>query len=324
MDSLERDTYICYTAEMSYENTAGTHQFAWAENAPHKPEDYLPPNYYDELLKEYSFSGRSDLELLDDYLETIPTNASMLELGCGSGRATDQLLEKVDQLKSLDLVDLSEGMVNHCRAKYKDLAKVNVHQSDSVDFLSNTEQTFSSVVSLWNLSHSVHQHMFRLNRQEGSRHAENALGKFIVNRLETGGSMYLIHYDIQSPEQRLINPWRLSLWSEADPNYDASDQSPSKELLDNLFSDLHGAGYIDATVDHLEGDPIEYANKDTALETFLNFHMEGHFNRRPEFKQVVESLLKGFESYTDSDGTVRIAPGAFIYQMTRTDKPAVE
>jgi hypothetical protein len=171
---------------------------------------------------------------------------------------------------------------------------------------------------MWNLSHSVHQHMFRLEREEGSRYVDSVLHKFIAESLQPGGSMYLIHYDIQSPEQRLINPWRLKLWEEADPNFDASGQSPSKELLDSTFAKLKSVGLIDYALTHLIGDPIEYASPDEALETFLNFHMEGHFNKLPEFPQVVSSLLDGFKAYTDVDNVIRIAPGAFMYEVTRS------
>lgn len=43
-------------------------QYPWLQSMPDKPEDYLAPTYYDHLLKEYSFGGREDIDILDDYL----------------------------------------------------------------------------------------------------------------------------------------------------------------------------------------------------------------------------------------------------------------
>jgi len=304
---------------MSHEST--NYQYPWIASVPENPEDYLEPGYYDKLLKDYSFGGRTDLELLGSHLESAPTVTRMLELGCGSGRATQEIMTQLGRIESLDLVDLSEEMVGHCRSKYADQDEVSVIKSDSVDFLGNSTQTYSSVVSMWNLSHSVHQHMISKGREAGSTHVASALDKFIVHNLEVGGSMYLFHYDIQSAEQRLINPWRLNLWEEADPNYDASDQSPSKDLLDDLLTGLQDRGFVSFEVDHLVGDPIEYPSKNIALETFLNFHMEGYYNTRAELPDVIDSLLRGFDEYTDKEGVVRIPPGAFVYKIGRTDKP---
>lgn len=297
------------------------HQYPWINKTPLNPEDYLEPGYYDKLLKDYSFGGKTDLELLNEHLQKVPSVAKSLELGCGSGRATDEIMTSGASIESLDLVDLSDDMVGHCSAKYRDIKQINVHKSDSIDFLGSTPRSYSSVVSMWNLSHSVHQHMISKGREAGSVHVADALSRFIINNLEAGGSMYLFHYDIQSPEQRLINPWRLNLWQTADPNYDASDQSPSKVLLDNLLTELREQDFVDFTVDHLKGDAIEYSSTDVALETFLNFHMEGYFNTHPELADVIQSLRRGFEEYADENGVVRIPPGAFIYKINRTNKP---
>lgn len=303
---------------MNSENGSFHEQHPWMEHAPKNPDDYLDPEYYDRILKDYCFSGKSDLELLDQYLDQLPSRSNVLELGCGSGRATDQIVRRSGQVTALDLVDLSSGMTEYCRSKYKEQPQVQVHQSDSIDYLRNYTGEYTSVVSLWNLSHSVHQHMFRLGREAGSEYVANSLYKFVTTNLERSGTMYLIHYDIQSPEQRLINPWRLKLWTEADPDYDAQNQSPSKELLDTVFTRLQDDKVITYTCTHLTGDPIEYPSKEVALETFLNFHMEGYFNQKPELPDVAESLMEGFEPYTDVHGAVRIPPGAFEYTITRT------
>lgn len=34
-------------------------------------EDYLPPDYYIKLLKTYSFSGATDIEIFDNILKNL-------------------------------------------------------------------------------------------------------------------------------------------------------------------------------------------------------------------------------------------------------------
>ncbi len=301
-------------------NTEITERYPWLQKAPDQPEDYLAPDYYNAILKDYTFAGKTDLEILDDHLVETLDVSRVLELGCGSGRSTEQILAHAKQLASLDIVDLSGFMVEFCRDRFIDHKIVTAHQSDSVDFLHVTTKNFDNVVSLWNLSHSVHQHMFKEGRQAAAQNIEHIIGRFIMNRLQQGGNMFIIQYDIQSPEQRLINPWRLRLWDEADPSYDATGQSPSKDVLDTTFSKLKEAGIIDFEVDHLEGDPIVYESVDEALEVFVNFHMEGYFNNSDEISAVISSLLRGFEPYTDSSGRVAIPPGAFKYLITKIKK----
>lgn len=290
-------------------------QHQWLQSVPENAEDYLDPAYYDGILKGYYFGGREDLDILDEYLEGVPQGSRVLELGCGSGRATERIVEKLGQA-SIDLVDLSGEMVGFCETKFGDNPAVNVYQSDSIDFLAR-ESTYDSVVTLWNLSHSIHQHMFRLGREGGSEYVGGILDDFLINRLAIEGTMHMVHYDIQSPEQRLVNPWRLKLWEAADPTYDASGQSPSKLLIDETLSGLKNRGYVDYSAAHLKGDPIVYESAEVALETFLNFHMEGHFNNSPELPEVIKSLQDGFAEYTNEDGTVSIAPGAFVYDIKR-------
>lgn len=60
----------------------------WLERA-NAVEDYLEPAYYEQLLKEYRFDGKSDLELFADYCVERPGSVRRaLELGAGTGRAT--------------------------------------------------------------------------------------------------------------------------------------------------------------------------------------------------------------------------------------------
>jgi len=274
---------------------------------------YLSPAYYDDVLYPYVFAGKDDLQYLDLFLQKHRGARRVLELGCGSGRATERILRSLPDAE-VEAVDLSSAMIRHTRERLS--TAVQYVKSDSVDWLNATDDRFDLLVALWNLSHSVHQHMFRLGRREASDYVRSSIEHFLRRNLR-GGSAFLIHYDLQSEEQRLINPWRLDLWRHADPGFDASGQSPSKELLDATLESLAQEGQLAYRCDHLPGDPIVYESSNRALEIFMNFHMEGHFGLdHPLRDAVISSLLGEFEAMTEPrGGTIAIRPGCFIYDI---------
>ena len=166
----------------------------WLRFRPDRPSDYMRPEYYDLLLKEYAFEGLTDLELVARFLNSpaVPKGATLLELGCGSGRATAVLLAHAAQPAAVDLVDLSRLMVAHCSAKYATIDAVHVHQRDAVDFLAATPRIYDRAVSLWNLSHSIHQHMLRDGIQGGSERTRAAVDRFLEHSLAPGSRAFLI------------------------------------------------------------------------------------------------------------------------------------
>jgi len=70
-------------------------------------EDYIAPKYYDQLLKDYIFSGKTDLRLFEEYLEIIPHKdfLNVLELGCGSGRAMSVFLNYFKDKKNCQVLE---------------------------------------------------------------------------------------------------------------------------------------------------------------------------------------------------------------------------
>ncbi|MEV4312992.1 class I SAM-dependent methyltransferase [Actinocrispum sp. NPDC049592] len=293
--------------------------YPWLLRAPNRHSDYLRPEYYDQLLPEYSFGGYSDLDLLASFLRGLQARDGMrvLELGCGSGRATDVLFREMSDPAAVDLVDLSPQMVDFCRGRFQQQSpNLNVYQSDSLNYLRGATSEYDVIVSLWNLSHSVHQHMLRDGRAAAESRVRGAIEKLITHRMAPGASAFLIHYDIQSPEQKLINPWRKLLWQDADPDYEVSGQTPSKIILDEVLTRAQDEGYIAFNCTHHEGDPIEYDSVDHALEVFMNFHMEGIFNSHDRLVDVLANLQAGLDEHTQ-DGMVAVAPGCFTYSIVR-------
>lgn len=283
---------------------------SWLKMDSRDASDYLTPEYYDSIIKEYVFNGKSDLELFRNFLKHGFGDRHVvksLELGSGSGRGTDVFLESVPSYASLDLVDLSAEMIAYCENKYRDQRDVNFFQSDSIDFFSKTKDTYDFVYSLWSLSHSIHQHIVDKNGEY--EYTRNSIRNFIEKSIAPGGKMYVIHFDSLSEEQSII----YRQLSRDYPVAALTDrQSPSKLLLDDVFRECEKIGMGNSSITHLIGDPIRYDSIEDALESFMNFHMHTYFNHSDVTEQVIDELTKDLGKYEKPDG-VFIRPGCFVY-----------
>ncbi len=279
-------------------------------------EDYLAPEYYDKLLKDYIFSGKTDLRLFKEYLESVPSkHIDALELGCGSGRATDIFLDHFkDESNRLGLVDLSDKMLQFCKKKFKNFSNIEFFKSDSLEFLNKNNDKYDVIFSLWSFSHSVHQILIRDGETLGKRYIQETIQKMIKSNMNKGSSFFLIHFDSMSDEQRIL----MRQWKKVYKVYhDISIQSPSKLLIDETLQLLEKEGLIKLELKHYEGDDIVYSSLEEALEVFLNFHMESYFNESSMLPQVINELTNYFKKFTDKKGFIRIKPGCFIYYVTK-------
>ncbi len=289
-------------------------EYPWLNYHPETVTTYLPPDYYDTLLKRYTFGGRLDLDYFQDYLgrRLQPKQEDVLELGFGSGRATDLLVGSGIEFHSLDLVDLSTDMVARGREKYQHIPGVSIFESDILDYFQSTTRSYSAVFSLWGFSYSVHHHMNEIGIRDGAKLADSVITKFITQNLRRGGSMFIVHPDILSDEQRILKDLRQPTISKT-----KDKQSSSKRVLDSTLDRLEELGLVTADCTQLKGDPIRYSNTDEALEIFLNFHMHGYLNRSRRLPKAIDLLKSQFAQYQEGD-EVLISPGCFIYEVTRS------
>ena len=236
-------------------------KYPWIKLSNNSIADYIPPSYYDNLLKEYTFSGKTDLEYFSDYLKEEVVELSfkkILELGCGTGRGTDVFFKEVLNFTSLDLLDMSLDMKKFVKEKYNTKKGIEFIQDDSINFLRKLEGKYDFVFSLWSLSHSIHQHMVDDGLEKGTKDSKKALEKFIVENLNIGGKFFLIHFDSMSDEQRIL----VRQWKKFFPIFTLEDQSPSKKMLDNIFLKFQDKGIIRYKCVHLVGDAIDYSTLD--------------------------------------------------------------
>ena len=293
----------------------------WLKLVSHKKSgDYLPPNYYNKILKDYIFEGKSDLQIFSNYLKRgIATrkNLDVLELGGGSGRSTKIFLDSSYNWRSFDILDLSEEMIKFSKKQFLE-KNIKFIKSDTIDYLFNTEKKYDFVFCLWNLSHSIHQQILSKGIFPGSAYVTQALNKFLSENLKPRGVFFFIHYDTLSEEQKIVVPQRIQLWKNVFSGYDVTKQSPSKQLIDEITSTLIHKNIISAKISHLKGDPIKYNSLEEALEIFMNFHMEGIFNNDKNIKSITRNLAARLKKY-QKGSSLFISPGCFLYIIRRTN-----
>lgn len=269
-----------------------------------------PPDYYDKLLKEYSFDGKTDLDIFSQEFDSLGANPSILELGCGTGRGTQILVDNL-KFNKLTLVDLSKDMVEKTRNRFSKINNLNIVNSDTLAFLKETKEKYDFVFSLWSYSHSVYQMFERLGQNNGIEEVKYILKKFFKENMNTGSRFFLIHSDWLSDEQKIL----IKQWGREMPSlYGQGGQGTSKLLLDELFKEMEREGLIEWSVTHYLGDPIEYESLENAMETFINFHLESYFNDTEYLPEVVDDIKNYLSNFVQKDQKVRVRPACFVYR----------
>ena len=294
-------------------------KYSWLDYGANGTE-YLEPWYYDRILKPYLFPRRgSYLALLAAFLgrSHLRPTANVLEIGPGTGRATEILHERLRSPR-VDLVDQSQRMIDHLRHRFHGVVDQALIKSDAIAYLARTSSKYDLVCSLWSLSHSIHQNISRNGMQHGRALATYALRRLFDSVVKPTGEFFIIHFDSTSEEQRISLRQRRHL----EPWLTPGSPPPSQLLIEEVLCEKQREGVIQFDKRHLTGMPIVYSTLDDALEVFMNFHMEGVFNHSPRVDKVMADLVADLSSYQRPDGTLAIKPGCFIYSGHRS-KPTV-
>lgn len=117
-------------------------------------------HFFDLLTDEYTAviercfpRYREMLWALLEYLPEMPANASILELGCGTGNFSVLLREKFPQAP-IRVVDVSSESLEACRKRFAGDERIQFDQCDFRDLAFSTEQ-FDLVVSSIAVHHLV-------------------------------------------------------------------------------------------------------------------------------------------------------------------------
>ncbi len=227
-------------------------------------EEYLSPDYYQHLLKPYTFGGMSDLLLLEKFLHK-KNPAKVLELGCGSGRASSIVTSAIPTAQ-YTFSDLSKRMLEVAK---QHLPKNSSYvASDVVAYMDSTKNIYDLVYTLWSFSHSTHQHIHRLGLEKAEKYISSIIKKFIRENITSNGLFFLIHFDSLSQEQRIL----MRQWKRVFLAFTHLDeQSPSKQIIDKVLLDFDIRGEIILSINHLQGDAIHYNSEDEILKDIYEF-----------------------------------------------------
>jgi ubiquinone/menaquinone biosynthesis C-methylase UbiE len=203
-----------------------------------------PQQAYNSWASQYDTNENKtrDLEAkaLRDVLSTIPFN-SCLEIGCGTGKNTEWLLQKAERLTA---VDFSEEMLSKAREKVQS-PKVEFVQADINNDWNFTEKKFDllgfSLVleHIQNLDHIFKEAFERLEDRGYLYIGELHPFKQYTGskaRFETGGGVHIVQcYNhhisefIQSAEKNGLKLLQLREW------FDNDDKSSLPRILTLLF-----------------------------------------------------------------------------------------
>jgi ubiquinone/menaquinone biosynthesis C-methylase UbiE len=203
-----------------------------------------PQQAYNSWASQYDTNENKtrDLEAkaLRDVLSTIPFN-SCLEIGCGTGKNTEWLLQKAERLTA---VDFSEEMLSKAREKVQS-PKVEFVQADINNDWNFTEKKFDllgfSLVleHIQNLDHIFKEAFERLEDRGYLYIGELHPFKQYTGskaRFETGGGVHIVQcYNhhisefIQSAEKNGLKLLQLREW------FDSNDRSSIPRVLTLLF-----------------------------------------------------------------------------------------
>jgi malonyl-CoA O-methyltransferase len=134
--------------------------------------------HFDRHAHEYDHFAKVQLKmmqtLLDQLPETLPTDPTILEIGCGTGRLTEQLRRKYPTAK-ITAIDLSSAMIEQAVHRLGDDFNLSWVCADAENWLANGTESYDLIVSNATLQWfeepipSVHR-MKRLLSSGGSLH----------------------------------------------------------------------------------------------------------------------------------------------------------
>jgi ubiquinone/menaquinone biosynthesis C-methylase UbiE len=158
---------------------------------------------YNTIANRYLSERRRDSEdvhLLQDFMERLPTNAHVLDAGCGAGIPISQMLSERFQVTGVDFseaqIDLARKNVPGARFLCEDMTKL--------DFPENTFDGITSYYAIIHIPREEHRalltNFYRMLKPNGigllCLGAEHLVDDIDENYL--GARMYWSHYDTET------------------------------------------------------------------------------------------------------------------------------
>lgn len=164
-------------------------------------ENYDRASYYYDILTEFFFGKLLGIDTLRvDTIEKLGNiwGATILDIGCGTGRNFPTLAKKVGPSGRIIGIDYSEGMLTKARERIQanGWSNIELHQGDAVA-LRNIDEPVDGIISVWCYG-IVHDLPAALDRA--------------VALLRPGARIALMDFDKTFPEQGFLR-WLYPFYS---------------------------------------------------------------------------------------------------------------
>jgi len=254
---------------------------------------YEDGNYYCSLLPRYSWKNLSDLEYLNSYLTSNLKDKknNSLEFAAGTGRAT-----KVLQTYSsnITVVEINQFMLRSFELRRND--KIVIFNDDMNNFIKNNLlRKYNLIFSFW------------------GPYPDRGANEILLEKLSSGTKGIFFHADRDKFEQKLI---RKVLNRYKDKKYNPDKSTSEKE--DNFIQKLEEykkSNIIDFSIEEVKGQ-ARFKSLDSAIETFLNFHLANLFDQDTYFK-VYDFLENTLRDNMNNSGEVSIDSGMKIFSLIK-------
>jgi len=262
-----------------------------AEKLWEKSNCYDYRKYYATLLPEYNWQGLSDTEYLDLFLsERLAKKVShALELAAGSGRGTKIVLKHSDKVTA---VEINPAMLDSFEFSDANLFCVKEDMNDFVK--KQSLKSYDLIFSFW-----------------GPYFTRESAEISIAN-VNSGTRGIFFHAHRGTIEQKLI---REVLHKFKNGTYNPKKNTSDKEdAFREILDKYRESGQIDYCVEEILGE-ARFRSLDFALESFLNFHLGGVFERKVylEAASFLEARLK---TYSDNE-RIRVPSGIKIFSFVK-------
>lgn len=242
----------------------------------------MTPNLYTNTAALYD-TGNHRAQITGDlefYMWMIPADASVLEVGCGTGRVTIALAERGNLVTG---VDLSQEMLDVFQNKLKELSgcvdRIQLHRMDMRHL--NLGQTYDWIIFPFRAFQALTSHEDRLAclsavSQHMTKTSTAILTLFNPKRsiLDTWGKKGILDFEqVEEATGRRIRRYQDQMWHDADKQIIAARLR--YEIYDN-----------DTTVETLRDDlELGYLYPDQCNSLFAQCNMVvedsfGHYDRR--------------------------------------------
>ncbi|MGV8906180.1 MAG: class I SAM-dependent DNA methyltransferase [Acetobacterium sp.] len=121
---------------------------------PRKVYSFLHAKWYDPFKEAWNRYGtpKAESDIRAFLKEHLDEDKSILELGCGTGKNVENILQLKISFKSYLGLDFTEAMLNQAKDKFDYDKRIQFKQQDITD-LSDLNTKYDVIISTWVMSH---------------------------------------------------------------------------------------------------------------------------------------------------------------------------